>query len=71
MNTLRNEDQQTFSLPLNVAWRLPLADAVEEFEKQVILRMLAQHRWHKGQTASALGIERKTLYHKMKKLGLI
>jgi two-component system response regulator AtoC len=44
---------------------------VAEFEKQVILRMLEQHHWHKGQTASALGIERKTLYRKMKKFNLL
>jgi DNA-binding NtrC family response regulator len=65
------EDQQTCSLLLSVDCRRPLADAVDEFEKQVILRMLEQHHWHKGQTAAALGIERKALYRKMKKLGLI
>ena len=71
MNTLLIKDKTTFSPLMIVDLRRPLADAVAEFEKQVILRMLEQHHWHKGQTAKALGIERKTLYHKMKKLGLL
>ncbi len=69
MNILRNTDQQTFPLRMNVDCRRPLAAAVDEFEKQVILRMLEQHHWHKGRTAAALGLERKTLYRKMKNSG--
>jgi transcriptional regulator of acetoin/glycerol metabolism len=38
--------------------------------KEFLCQAVEQHRWHKGQTAAALGLERKTLYRKMKKYGL-
>lgn len=46
-------------------------EAVEAFEKQFLRKMLQQRRWHKSETAQALGIGRKTLYRKMKQFGLI
>ena len=48
-----------------------LQEAVEAFEKQFLQNMLEYHRWHKSETAQALGIGRKTLYRKMKQFGLI
>lgn len=48
----------------------PLNEAVAEFEKEVILKALEENRWQKARTAVALGIHRKTLFTKMKKLGL-
>ncbi len=41
------------------------------FEKQMIIRMLEQHRWHRGNTAARLHIDPKTLYRKMKQYRLI
>ena len=49
---------------------LTLQGAIEVFEKQFLIKMLEQHHWQKNRTAQALGIERKTLYRKMKKFGL-
>ena len=48
-----------------------LRETVDNFEKQFILRMLEQHRWHRGNTAARLRIDPKTLYRKMKYYQLI
>lgn len=48
-----------------------LRAAMEEFEKQFILDVLKQNLGHRGKTAAALGIDRKTLYTKLKKYGVI
>ena len=45
-----------------------LREAVEDFEKRFIISMLEKHRWHKSKTATALGIPRRTLHRKLKKL---
>ncbi|MDD4273497.1 MAG: sigma-54-dependent Fis family transcriptional regulator [Desulfobacter postgatei] len=47
-----------------------LNEIVAEFEKGIILNALEENRWQKARTALALGIHRKTLFTKMKKLGL-
>jgi len=43
---------------------------LEELEKDHILKALTENNWHRGRTADALGINRKTLFLKMKKFGL-
>jgi len=43
---------------------------MENFKKNVIIRALEQTQWHKGRAASMLGIDRKTLFRKMKSLGI-
>lgn len=48
-----------------------LRTTLEEFEKQLILDALQQNQWHREKTAAMLGIDRKTLYTKMKKYGVI
>lgn len=45
--------------------------AVEAFEKQFILEALKQNQGHRAKTAAMLGIDRKTLYTKLKKYGVI
>lgn len=50
---------------------LPLNDAIEQFEYYYIPRILKRYEGHKGKTAEILGIDRKTLYRKLKKFGLI
>ena len=44
--------------------------SLEELEKQHIKRVLSETNGHRGQTANLLGIDRKTLYQKIKKYGL-
>lgn len=39
-------------------------------ERDNIMRALSGNSWHRGRTASALGISRRTLFRKMQKLGL-
>ena len=50
---------------------LPLAAAIDSFEKRVIEKTLESNRWHKQRTAVILGIDRKTLFRKMQKHGLL
>jgi DNA-binding NtrC family response regulator len=45
--------------------------AVEAFEKQFILDTLKQNQGHRAKTAAMLGIDRKTLYTKLKKYRII
>ncbi|MBP7231649.1 MAG: PAS domain S-box protein [Syntrophaceae bacterium] len=40
-------------------------------EKNHIMKVLSEYQWHRGKTASALGISRKTLFLKMRKFGLV
>jgi DNA-binding NtrC family response regulator len=39
-------------------------------ERQIILSVLEANQWNRQATAEALGINRTTLYKKMKRLGL-
>jgi len=45
-----------------------LKDSVAEFEREYLNYHLKQHGWHITQTAKAIGIERTTLYKKIKSL---
>jgi PAS domain S-box-containing protein len=47
-----------------------IREAVEDFERRFIKNALNQCRWHRGKTAGLLGVDPKTLYKKMQKLGL-
>jgi DNA-binding NtrC family response regulator len=47
-----------------------LKAALANPERQIILDMLERHHWNRHATAEALGINRTTLYKKMKRLGL-
>ncbi|MCP4400507.1 MAG: sigma-54-dependent Fis family transcriptional regulator, partial [bacterium] len=49
---------------------LTLQDAIETFEKQFLMKTLERHHWQKAKAATTLGIERRTLYRKIKKFGL-
>jgi transcriptional regulator with GAF, ATPase, and Fis domain len=42
----------------------------EGTERDWILRTLVAHRWSRGDAAAALGIDRSTLWRKMKRLGI-
>ena len=68
------------SLPLNEAGHSPgngafvasqtLSAALEGPERQIILNVLRANDWNRNETADQLGINRTTLYKKMKKLGI-
>ena len=47
-----------------------LKEALEAPERQIILQVLRQNNWNRNETADQLGVNRTTLYKKMKKLGL-
>ncbi len=67
-------------LPPNVAQCAPMSthttpgqslkNALSLPERQIIMDMLETHNWNRNETADALGINRTTLYKKMKRLGL-
>ena len=50
--------------------RQTLKEALEGPERQIILQCLRENNWNRNLTADQLGINRTTLYKKMKKLGL-
>lgn len=60
-------EQQTQSLPCGSG---SLAGFIHACERSFILQALTCHDWHIGQTAQSLGISRKNLWEKMKKLGI-
>ncbi len=47
-----------------------LSERLNTYEKEIIERCLIQNQWHRGRTAESLGIDRKTLFTKMKAFGL-
>jgi DNA-binding NtrC family response regulator len=48
-------------------WKaIPLAEALEEPEKRILLKALRANDWNRQQTADDLGINRTTLYKKIK-----
>jgi two-component system response regulator HydG len=55
-------------LPMGIR---PLKEALEEPEKRIIIQALEALDWNRQETARVLGINRTTLYKKMKKYGLL
>ena len=52
------------------AGNMTLKQALEEPERQIIREVLESNNWNRNATADALGVNRTTLYKKMKRLGL-
>jgi len=52
------------------AERLTLHDARDQFERDLILRTLAEQQGNMSRTADVLGVERSNLYRKMKTFGI-
>jgi two-component system, NtrC family, nitrogen regulation response regulator NtrX len=52
------------------AERLTLHDARDQFERDLILRTLAEQQGNMSRTADVLGVERSNLYRKMKAFGI-
>ena len=62
---------QTETLTISpLAQRQTLKAALEGPERQIILQSLRENNWNRNETAEQLGVNRTTLYKKMKKLGL-
>lgn len=47
-----------------------LRNVLMRTEKQIITRALEKYNWNRSHTAAALGLPRKTLFRKMRKLGI-
>jgi len=47
-----------------------LQDAAPPGERDLLLRTLEEHRWNRGSAAAALGVDRSTLWRKMKRFGI-
>jgi two-component system, NtrC family, nitrogen regulation response regulator NtrX len=50
---------------------LTLQEARQHFEREYILRVLAEHQGNISRTAEVLGVERSNLYRKMRSLGIL
>ena len=48
-----------------------LSQMLAKYEKLLILTTLNQNQWHRQKVAKALGVDRKTLFNKMKRYGLL
>ena len=57
-------------VPIEPVGNRTLKQAMSSPERQIILDVLQAHNWSRNATAEALGINRTTLYKKMKRLGL-
>lgn len=57
-------------IQFDLAGNPSLKKALQNPERQIILDVLEAHNWNRHATAEALGINRTTLYKKMKRLGL-
>ena len=85
-NAFTSYDQTTYQLSLpdtkpetlckgmmffaDVVGRLSLLPSEIDNERQIILEVLESNGWNRNATADTLGINRTTLYKKMKRLGL-
>ncbi|KUO73217.1 MAG: transcriptional regulator [Desulfosporosinus sp. BRH_c37] len=60
-------------LELNITLRLkrPIKDILAEVEKQVIINTLIGHNWNRQESANTLGLNRRSLYAKMKEYELL
>ena len=58
------------TLPTPRTGRQTLKEALEGPERQIILQVLKENNWNRNETADQLGINRTTLYKKMRKLNL-
>lgn len=57
--------------PGDEAWvPMPLEEALREPERRILLKALRANAWNRQKTADQLGINRTTLYKKMKDLGI-
>ncbi len=48
-----------------------LTQRIQQVEKEMILHCLEKNKWHKTKAARDLGIDRRSLFRKIKTLGLL
>jgi PAS domain S-box-containing protein len=77
LNSLETTDAGTPPLPHETAGppllpeaHMSLRAAMAHCEKQYLIQVLNAHQWHRARVASVLGVDRRTLFRKMKMLGL-
>ncbi len=65
-------DQQADNRPLieKIVPHQPLHKAVQQFERQYIEHLLNKYQWHRIKVADILGIDRRTLFRKIKSYGI-
>lgn len=70
LNRVRSPGSRT-SMLADGPWEpMPLSEALREPERAIILKALDANEWNRQVTAEQLGINRTTLYKKMKQLGI-
>jgi DNA-binding NtrC family response regulator len=71
MKILESEEKKPLvSLLDDLKSKKTLKQATEEFQKEFILKALAENNWNKTKTAEYLNIERAYLHRKLKDLGI-
>jgi DNA-binding NtrC family response regulator len=61
---------ETAAPPVKGDTAMSLQAAMAHYEKQYLIQVLNAHQWHRARVASILGIDRRTLFRKMKAHGL-
>ena len=70
-NIISGENRTTpTTMPTDPNRKMTLKEALEGPERQIIYQVLKENNWNRNATADQLGINRTTLYKKMKKLDL-
>jgi len=73
-NVIKPEDLQLGDHARRTAIRTDIAalppQSIESMEKKLILKVLEENDWHKARSAEVLGINRTTLWHKIKRYEL-
>ena len=67
---LRQQEQEEQGREHLLGHETSLKKVIEEPEKQHILAVLKECRWNRNKAATVLGVNRTTLYNKMKKYGI-
>jgi two-component system nitrogen regulation response regulator NtrX len=70
LDTVRAALPQTMDTPQGLLTTGPLAERVQNFEREVLVSELKRHSYHITNTAKALGLERSHLYKKAEQLGV-
>ena len=63
-------DRLDLGSPIEVSLRERVRKATRQFESEIILATLEQHRWNRRRTAEALRISYRLLMYKMKSCDL-
>ncbi|MDJ0876109.1 MAG: sigma 54-interacting transcriptional regulator, partial [Desulfobacterales bacterium] len=78
LNSVEHDDHPPGPVPdglpapetIDPAMDQSLAEVMEHYERQHLLRVLSENQWHRSRVARILGIDRRTLFRKITKHGL-